>query len=40
MAIPFLAGAATQSLLTPDRHPNIIHNHIYLPLSKDQADLY
>ncbi|NGX32094.1 MAG: hypothetical protein K1060chlam4_00132 [Candidatus Anoxychlamydiales bacterium] len=39
MAIPFLAGAATASLLNEDRTPNIIHN-TYVPLNEKQADLY
>ncbi len=41
MAIPFLAGAATMSLLDDRKQPNIINNtNIYIPLSEEQADLY
>ncbi|NGX52797.1 MAG: hypothetical protein KR126chlam5_01102 [Candidatus Anoxychlamydiales bacterium] len=39
MAIPFLAGAATASLLNEDKTPTIIHN-TYVPLTEKQADLY
>ncbi len=40
MAIPFLAGAATQSLLNDSKQPTIIHNNFYIPLLEDQANLY
>ena len=40
MAIPFAAGAITQSLLNNSKQPNIIHNNFYIPLLEDQANLY
>ncbi len=40
MAIPFIAGAATMSLLDGDNKPTTIINNIYIPLSEIQADLY
>jgi hypothetical protein len=44
MGVQFLtgaiAGSAATSLLNSNKQPTIVHNHIYVPLTEAQANLY